>query len=309
MAHSFTFETFESRFLMSGTATIEDRVLIITGTDDGEHISFSDTSRNRVSVSFDTGSLIIFDPESFDTIYVDAKGGDDNYLNSVDVRSYPSTILGGAGNDTMNGSESAELIDGGEGDDRLFDGGGRDTVLGGAGNDTISVGTTFLRGDDDGDLFDGGDGRDVISYENRGFLRGVTVTLNDDLANDGLPAGVDPKRPELFYGSNLDTVFDTIEVVRGTQHADHITGSSRFNVLRGLNGDDTLIGLGGRDTLIGGSGNDELRGNYGADKLIGGPGNDTLVGDWNNDGSGFSDTLDGGAGNNVLLSGPEDVLV
>jgi uncharacterized repeat protein (TIGR03803 family) len=51
------------------------------------------------------------------------------------------TISGGAGNDTINGAKGKDSIRGGAGDDSLTGGAGSDTVRGGAGNDTIVAGS------------------------------------------------------------------------------------------------------------------------------------------------------------------------
>ncbi|HEV2062181.1 MAG TPA: hypothetical protein VGR12_04945, partial [Solirubrobacteraceae bacterium] len=81
-------------------------------------------------------------------------------------------LAGGAGNDTLtlDGPDSGDAA-GGPGDDRvtgsMFDdrldgGGGRDEVIGRSGDDEIADGDR--PGAVDGDLLDGGEGVDVVSY-------------------------------------------------------------------------------------------------------------------------------------------------
>jgi Ca2+-binding RTX toxin-like protein len=72
-------------------------------------------------------------------ITVDAGAGNDDVVISTNVK-LPSTILGGDGNDTLEGSTKGDSIDGGAGNDQIF--GGKigtapNTLLGGDGADTI----------------------------------------------------------------------------------------------------------------------------------------------------------------------------
>ncbi|MBU4593999.1 MAG: hypothetical protein KKD96_05810, partial [Proteobacteria bacterium] len=71
--------------------------------------------------------------------------------------------------------------------------------------------------------------------------------------------------------------------------------ASVHNVLNGYGGDDLLSGLAGNDTLDGGADNDTLIGGAGNDLLLGGAGDDLIH-------AGAGDTVDGGEGNDVLLS-------
>lgn len=52
----------------------------------------------------------------------------------------PVNLWGFGGNDTLNGSESAESLFGGDGNDKLYGNGGDDVLSGGDGNDTITGG-------------------------------------------------------------------------------------------------------------------------------------------------------------------------
>ncbi|MFY3385578.1 calcium-binding protein, partial [Paracidovorax sp. MALMAid1276] len=65
-------------------------------------------------------------------------------------------LLGGAGNDTLQGQEGNDTLDGGEGSDYLYGGEGDDVLLGGAGND-------YLYGDAGNDTLDGGVGNDYLA--------------------------------------------------------------------------------------------------------------------------------------------------
>jgi Ca2+-binding RTX toxin-like protein len=81
--------------------------------------------------------------------------GNDN-LNELDAELsldvyFGYLMVGGAGNDTLNGGRFADELQGGDGDDILNGGPGDDTFIGGAGNDTMDGGS-FLFG-----LFEGTD--------------------------------------------------------------------------------------------------------------------------------------------------------
>ena len=85
--------------------------------------------------------------------------GNDN-LNSLDAEFsfdiyFGFLMVGGAGNDTLNGDPFADELQGGEGSDVLNGALGNDTLIGGADNDTLNGGL----GDD---LFIGGAGDDSI---------------------------------------------------------------------------------------------------------------------------------------------------
>ncbi|WP_169567990.1 matrixin family metalloprotease [Sneathiella limimaris] len=133
-------------------------------------------------------------------------------------------------------------------------------------------------------------------------------------------------------------------LVRGSDGANSMTGSSLREYLWGGAGDDTLIGGGGVDTLSGGFGSDwvdfsssnvkayvqlsrgiyeldeageisnieNVNGTRFADSLRGSEGDDNLVGNGGDDrivGHLGHDTIDGGAGEDWLHAGPGDDLV
>jgi Ca2+-binding RTX toxin-like protein len=178
----------------------------------------------------------------------------------------PETIIGGAGNDTIYGYDSASGTLGGPGDaDSLVGGLGNDLIFGGDGND-------ILNGQDGADAIYGGDGDDLI------LTSGNTTGAGFEYA----------------YGGNGN---DTI--VAGSGNLDLNGGVG--NDLIDMTGEDTISshtarGDDGADTILGGGGADVLIGGLGADSVSGGAGNDTV---YSNDGDG-PDSLDGGAGLDAL---------
>jgi Ca2+-binding RTX toxin-like protein len=101
-----------------------------------------------------------------------------NGTNGADV------IAGFAGDDTISALNGRDLVFGGPGNDTIAGGNGWDLVFGGAGNDTINGenGPDLLRGRSGDDTVDGGDGRDVL------FGGWGTDVLRGGAGNDRLHA-------------------------------------------------------------------------------------------------------------------------
>jgi Ca2+-binding RTX toxin-like protein len=78
-----------------------------------------------------------------------------------------STLTGGAGNDSLEGSSAADSIVGGAGNDTIDGAGGNDTIFGGDGGDTITVASsstaTVVDGGAGADTITGGSGNESIS--------------------------------------------------------------------------------------------------------------------------------------------------
>lgn len=220
-------------------------------------------------------------------------------------------LQGDAGNDTLYGGEGNNSLNGGLGDDSLVTGAGIDTLVGDAGNDVIDAGAgnDAINGGAGNDLIDGGDGNDSIrgglgndtitggggsdslDYGDHSAAQGVTLTLGDGIANDGMTG-------------EYDNIVDTFEVVIGSLGHDNITGTDGDDLIYGGAGNDTLVGGAGHDRLYGGAGLNKLYGNDGNDSLYGGAGNDTLEGGNDDDliiaiGGGAADAVHGGAGIDV----------
>jgi len=97
-------------------------------------------------------------------------GGDGNDVVHTSVRSF---LSGGAGNDSLYGSDGPDLVLGEDGDDLLRGWGGTDILIGGAGDDTIGqadfgaaggeAGTDVMVGGDGNDTLFAGDGDDLVA--------------------------------------------------------------------------------------------------------------------------------------------------
>jgi Ca2+-binding RTX toxin-like protein len=260
--------------------------------------------------------------------------GDDSLLSAgLDE---PLHVLGGDGNDTIDGGSQADVLEGDAGDDTL-DGKGLDDVLtGGADIDTADYdGVPDRIVSLDGVANDGAEGEnDNVDAENVTTADGNDTVVGDANANrivtgagddtlaggpggDILNGGLDvdtvdyssaggPVVVTMGGGANdgeageLDNVSISVENIIGGPGDDTLTGSGVANLLLGgVDPDPTLDdGDTGNDTLIGGLGDDTLSGFDGNDELFGDEDADTLHG-----GVG-ADILDGGLGSGDSVSYP-----
>lgn len=221
------------------------------------------------------------------------RGSDEVSWRGKQLTAGENTLVGGKGNDVLEGLGGA---------DKLIGGSGRDTASYESSDAAVSVnlatgeasggdatGDMFssiedLKGSDhndhlvgDGsaniitggkgddtieggagaDIIVGGEGSDTASYE--GSSSGVIVNLGKGTAVRG-----DAKGDKLIEIENLE----------GSAHNDILVGDAQNNVLMGGAGYDRLKGGEGQDTLDGGAGNDVLISENDGNVLIGGEGND-----------------------------------
>jgi Ca2+-binding RTX toxin-like protein len=185
----------------------------------------------------------------------------------------------GAGNDTVFGNASNNVINGGGGNDTIFGAAGNDTLLGGTGVDTLN----------------GGDGNDAIRSDGDGGL------YRGDAGNDRMFSGLGPETMDGGIGTDLidHTIFNGDYVFNMATGVTNFGGESYVNFENATmgGGNDTVTGNASNNAISGGAGNDSLNGDAGNDTLRGGLGNDTLLGGLGND------TLVGGLGRDVLVGG------
>jgi Ca2+-binding RTX toxin-like protein len=259
-----------------------------------------------------TLALGLYNAATKETAQSDAQVGADldsvaNFENVIGTDG-DDVLTGNAANNELTGGEGMDMLTGDAGDDRLLGGDDDDMLIGGAGKDFI----------------DGGDGVDFADYMG---AAAVTITLGNSLTNKG------------FKAAGGDAAGDTlirIENIMSGDGADVLTGNEQDNLLGGGAGDDTLNGGLGNDLLDGFTGIDtasyatsaagvtvDLNGNgtyvlgspagdavaqlggdaegdelYGIENLIGSAKNDILTGNGEN-------RLDGGAGDDMIVAGPD----
>ena len=202
----------------------------------------------------------------------------------------PHKFIGLAGNDTITGSNTRDLLiggaddddmDGGDGDDDfIFEGTGNgvDTIDGGLGTDRV-IGST---------------GDDTLTVLN--FLNIEEIDLGTGTDTLLGTAGDD----DFIFGSAVITDLDAIDGGAGTNRIIGTAGDDSYdlsNVTSISNISQIDMGT-GNDTLIGSTDNDTIYINAGDNSLSGNDGDDTFLLDASATGSNI---IDGGIGNDQIL--------
>ncbi len=229
----------------------------------GDDVIMQDQASGNAAI--DGGSGI--DTGSYDSLAAGASvvidlvaGTAAKYLNGVQV-----------GSDTLR---NIERVFGSDAADIFIASNRVDSVNGGAGNDVNGDNPTVQDPALDPDTFDGGAGRDTLSYATLAAGARITADLSAGIVN-------------IVQNDQMTT--DSVvnfEALVGTNGKDYLTGS--------VNG-DFLDGGAGNDTANGGAGNDTLKGGSGNDVLVGGEGDDLFQ----NDDASSTDSISGGAGSDT----------
>lgn len=218
---------------------------------------------------------------TLDGVQNDGQSGQDNA--GLDIEN----IRGSGGNDTLTGTSN-----GSNRANQLIGGGGNDVLNGNDGNDALGGGTGA-------DVINGGTGSDTADYADRAVA--VRVSL-DGAAGDGEAGEFDNVNSDVEH---VNSGFgDDVLTGPGVSVVDNtLRGGVGDDFIQGGPGSDTLDGGFGEDGLDGGSGNDTLDGEQGDDTIDGGPGTDDIVG-FNGfdriDGGTASDTISAGEGADEL---------
>jgi hypothetical protein len=156
-------------------------VLTVKGTEASDKIALrlqaGDPAILQIDVGDDGSPDFSFERKEIAKIAVDARPGDDlvriDDSNGPFTDSIPTTLDGGAGNDTLGGGAGAESLIGGDGNDSIDGNGGADTGLMGAGDDT------FVWDPGDGsDVVEGQDGADTMLFNGAGGGEQVDLSAN-----------------------------------------------------------------------------------------------------------------------------------
>jgi Ca2+-binding RTX toxin-like protein len=311
----------------------------LNGTGGSDTITVSG-SGTEVAVAGLPELVTIDHPDTFDTLTIDGGNGAD----IINAAALPPGIMslvidGGAGNDTITGSQGADLLLGGDGNDTVIGGRGNDVALLGNGNDT------FIWNPGDGsDTVEGGAGTDTLVFNGANIGENIDIAANGsrvrlarDVGNVVMDlGGIEHIQLNTLGGADTVTVNDLTGTdatqiaiglaAQGTQQGDgqpdtvivngtaagndqiSITSSGASILVNGLAAQVSITGADpGVDTLVvNGLGGDDV---INASRLAagridltinGGDGNDTITG------SSGNDTVIGGRGNDVALLGAGD---
>ncbi len=310
-------DNFESAIAPELQVLLDYFVLQPLGASSAPTIDYVQVAVQGVSEQIDAGSFaaagVSNGKTDANTVNLILGGDGNDLINGLGGADY---LYGGDGNDTIygdGGTTSAanaghDLINGGNGDDYLNGGDGDEYIVGGAGDDVIVGGAGFdkLVGLNGADSLDGGAGVDTLL----GGDGDDSLSGGDD--NDFLRG--DDGRDTLIGGEGDDRLFgrDGNDRIFGGGGNDALFGNANADILYGEGGDDAFRGLGGNDRMYGGVGDDSLLGNTGRDIIHGnenndiidaGEADDQLFGDSGDDtlfGRDGNDLLDGGDGNDLL---------
>ncbi len=266
-----------------------------------------------------------------------------NWMEVIGGTTLADTIIAGAGNDTLWGEDGDDTLNGGDGNDDINGGDGDDTIHGGAGDDFIrgNAGADTIHGDAGVDHIFGGAGNDVIDAGDG--VDEVFGGFGDDEIDGGAQDdGIfGQEGDDVIRGGAGSDVLDggsQNDHLSGGGAGDTLISGSGYNVLVGGPGADVLDGTFGdydlasyADSSVGLTidlagvlstgdamgdtylGIEEVGGTPFIDQILGDAGDNTLSG--RGGGSAFfgevnaandlvGDTLDGGAGNDVLYDNP-----
>lgn len=219
----------------SGASYTPDGTLVVNGTSGNDTLSV--LMNGGIITTTTNGVVWRYQNTLTNSVVVNAGDGNDTVNASTNQK--PTTLYGGAGNDTLTGGTGNDTLYGGDGDDVMNGKAGRDTFHGGAGSDTVTYGDKTA---------------------------GVNVTF-DGLANDGTTAEQDNvgNDIEVLIGTSYaDTLDATAKTSAVTLYAgsgnDIIKGSYFSDTLYGEDGNDTFyIRLGVSDIVFGGNGTDSAQ--------------------------------------------------
>lgn len=194
---------------------------------------------------------------------------------NTDVLLSIENATGGAGNDTIGGSDVANVLNGGSAGDDILNGlAGDDILRGGTGNDTMDGGADHdtLEGGAGDDSINGGTGYDTLVLQgNRDDYTWVTngdgtYTVTDTVAGRDGTDTIRSVEQIAFADVKVGTwtVAGTNQI-NGTSASETLTGTDGRDRFYGLAGDDYLDGLGEEDQFIGGQGNDTFEGGSATD--------------------------------------------
>jgi Ca2+-binding RTX toxin-like protein len=305
---------------------------------------------NGTRVRFDRlePAPFLLDIGTTENLVVNMNGGDDTFSATGNLAALISvTVDGGAGNDTILGSNGADLLLGGDGNDFIDGNQGNDTAFLGAGDDVFQwdpgdgsdrvegqAGTDTLR-------FNGANISENIDISANGSrvrltrdfgsvtmdLNGIehievnalggadTITVNDLTGTGVTQVAIDLASPP---GSGVGDLAADSVTVNGTKGDDHVEvlGQGGSLTVAGLSELVTISASEATDALVvaGGAGNDTLSAvTLPAENtmltLDGGAGNDVLLGSRGADrllGGDANDFVDGNQGNDVALLGAGD---
>jgi len=196
---SLSLEPLECRLTPATTANFLGGLLVVSGDPMDNNIVVAANNDGTISVT-DNGQAVAIRSlrgaatlDGLRLIVVNGRAGNDIITVDQSIGNVPAVLSGDGGDDTLNANHNGNsVLLGGAGNDILNGGGGFDALFGGDGTDTVNGGgnADFLSGGAGDDSLNGGDGRDL---------------LFGDAGNDTLDGGADGSADLLIGGPGADT--------------------------------------------------------------------------------------------------------
>jgi Ca2+-binding RTX toxin-like protein len=291
----------------------------ITEVNGGNGAEIFTATANGARVRFDR-----LDPAPFaidigttENLVLNANGGDDSFSATGNLAALIQIAVdGGAGDDTLLGSNGNDLLRGGEGDDFVDGQQGNDVAFLGAGNDTFQWdpgdGSDVVEGQDGTDtmLFNGSAGNEVFAASANGgrvlFTRNlgnISMDLDDvEVIDLNALGGQDTLTVNDLSGTDLVEVNASLANTIGGGAGD---GQADVVIVNGTNGDDIIdvVGAGTSASVIGLSALVNITNSEGANDslVINALGGDDGVTATTLPAGVIKLTVDGGAGEDTLL--------
>jgi Ca2+-binding RTX toxin-like protein len=300
-----------------GTDTVE-----VNGGNGAEDFS---VTANGTRVRFDRTNPAPFsiDIGTSEKLTLNANGGDDTFSATGNLAPLIAlTVDGGAGDDTLRGSNGNDFLLGGDGNDFVDGNQGNDTAIMGAGDDTFQWDPG-----DGSDIVEGQDGADTMTFNGAAIAEKMEVSANGtrvrftrDVANIVMDlAGVESIVANTLGGADLLTVDDlsgtaTTSVLDNEAGPGGVDDGAADNVVANATaGDDiaSVVGSGTQAQVSGLAARVAVAGAGVGDRLTvsTGAGDDVLDGSTMTSGP-LTMVLDAGDGADVLLGGPgADILL
>lgn len=278
--------------LLSPTLTSVEEIVL--GSDVTSKIKLDQTDLTGVSVMTIDASAVTSSTHSFT-------------MTAYSVNSGAFSIIGGSGNDWLQGSDSTagtDTISSGAGDDTIVARNGNDILIGGAGADNLGGGNgddTMVASASDisllPEVISGSAGTDTLSLIGGGtFDLGSAVFNGVEIIQLADNATTTVILSDSAVSSGATMLVDASAIATATN-------TFTFTASSEMDGLFSITGGAGADTITGGNGSDTIVGGAGADALYGGTGNDTFSASAS-DIHQLQETINGGDGTDTLsLSG------
>jgi Ca2+-binding RTX toxin-like protein len=202
------------------------KMLVVMGTSKGDDIQIQ-LNKGGVVLCKRGCKIAVYSASQIGRIVIFGSAGNDKLKVPTNLN-MPVEMYGGAGNDTLTGTNFNDLLDGGTGNDKLTGGSGNDLLLGGDGKDSLSggAGRDVLIGGRGVDTLLGQDGDDIliggttVHDSNTAALNQIMAAWDDPTADfnlriAGLGALLNPltvsddgSRDTLDGGKNRDWLLD-----------------------------------------------------------------------------------------------------